>query len=257
MDRCGHCTFETHSKVTGHFHPVYQCRNVDDCHVHKCAPHGLTSIVSNEIVPEDNKDSDRVSVHLNEHLHVHVHNLANSSNMLYLLLENLRLSLWPVRVDEEAETVEPQSRIRNRSTLLQSKENPQRQKGKKTKKEVGKLNYLPIAKKHKSMDSHEDDEEPQLVPVLPLNQGPAASSQGPAASVDSDDENNEFCDDYSARSQDSGRTVLYPDLFILTNDEHWTVTPETHKYAAAAGSFCFMITANGEQQDFYNLTTRK
>ena len=48
--------------------------------------------------------------------------------------------------------------------------------------------------------------------------------------------------------------MLYPDLHILTNDEHWTVTPVTHKYAAAAGSFCFVTTANGEQQDFNNLT---
>ena len=107
---------------------------------------------------------------------------------------------------------------------------------------MGKPNDLPIAKKHKSMDSDEDDEEPQnepgtsstsqpFLPVLPLNQGPAASSQGPAASSNSDDENSE----YSARSQDSGRTVLCPDLYILTNDEHWTVTPETHKFAAAAG----------------------
>ena len=37
--------------------------------------------------------------------------------------------------------------------------------------------------------------------------------------------------------------------------EHWTVTPETHKYAAAAGSFCFVTTANGEKQDICNLTT--
>ena len=29
--------------------------------------------------------------------------------------------------------------------------------------------------------------------------------------------------------------MLCPDLKILTNDEHWTVTPETHKFAAAAG----------------------
>ena len=29
------------------------------------------------------------------------------------------------------------------------------------------------------------------------------------------------------QSQDSGRTVLYPDLCVLTNDEHWTMTPET------------------------------
>ena len=41
----------------------------------------------------------------------------------------------------------------------------------------------------------------------------------------------------------------------MTNDEHWTVTPETHKYASAAGSFCFVTTENGEQQDVCNLTT--
>ena len=29
--------------------------------------------------------------------------------------------------------------------------------------------------------------------------------------------------------------MLCPDLHILTNDEHWTVTPATHKFAAAAG----------------------
>ena len=56
--------------------------------------------------------------------------------------------------------MEPHSRVRNRSTLLQSKEDPQNQKGKKTKNEVGKPNDLPISKKHKSMDSDEDDEEP-------------------------------------------------------------------------------------------------
>ena len=33
------------------------------------------------------------------------------------------------------------------------------------------------------------------------------------------------------------------------------MTPEAHKYAAAAGSFCFVTTENGEQQDLYNLTT--
>ena len=67
-----------------------------------------------------------------------------------------------------------------------------------------------------------------IVPVLPLDQGPAASSQGPAGSANSGDENREYSDEYSARSQDSGRTLPYPDLYILTNDEHWTVTPETH-----------------------------
>ena len=79
------------------------------------------------------------------------------------------------------------------------------------------------------MDSDENDEERQneprtsstsqpFVPVLPLNQGPAASSQRPAASANSDDENSEKSDECSARSQDSGRTVLHPDPCILTND---------------------------------------
>ena len=122
-------------------------------------------------------------------------------------------------------------------------------------------------------DSDEDYEEPQnesgtssnsqaTVPVLPLHQGKGASSQGqearshgPAASADSGDEDSESCDEYSAQSQDSGRTVLYPDLDVLTNDEHWAMTLETHKYAAAVGSFCFVTTENGKQQDIYNLTT--
>ena len=81
-----------------------------------------------------------------------------------------------------------------------------------------------LPKKHKSVDSDEDGEEPQhepgtfsvsqlFVPVLPWNQGLPASSQGPAASANSADENSESCDEYSARSHDSGRTVLYPDLY--------------------------------------------
>ena len=116
------------------------------------------------------------------------------------------------------------------------------------------------------MNSDEDDEEPQkepgtslnsqpTVPVLPLHHGPAASSQGPAASAISGDEVSEYCDEYSAQSQDSGRTVLYPYLLVLNNDEHWAMTPETHKYAAAAGSFCFVTTENGDEQDTRNLTT--
>ena len=81
------------------------------------------------------------------------------------------------------------------------------------------------------MDSDEDDEEPQnepgtssnsqpTVPVLPLHQGPAASSQGPTASANSGDEDREYNDERSAQSQDSERTVLYPDLYVSTNDEH-------------------------------------
>ena len=33
------------------------------------------------------------------------------------------------------------------------------------------------------------------------------------------------------------------------------MTPETHKYAAAAGSFCFSMTEHGEQQGLCNLIT--
>ena len=142
--------------------------------------------------------------------------------------------------------------------------------------EVKKPSDLPKAMKHKPMDSDEDGEEPQnepgtsfntqpSVPVLPLQQGSAASSQGPSASTNSEDEYTDDLDEYgeresgpaiqSARSHDSGRTVLYPDLCVLTNHEHWTVTPETHNYAAAAGSFCFVTTENGEQQDVCNVTT--
>ena len=80
------------------------------------------------------------------------------------------------------------------------------------------------------------------VPVLPLHQGPAASSQGPAASsqrpaasANSDDEDSEYSDEYSTQSQDSGRTVLYPDRYVLTNNDQGTMTPEIHKCAAAAG----------------------
>ena len=104
-----------------------------------------------------------------------------------------------------------------------------------------------------------------IVPVLLLHQGPAASSQGPSASTNSEDEYTEDDDEYghgksdpaiqSSRSHDSGRTVLHPDLHVLTNDEHWPVTPETHKYAAEARSFCFLTTENGEQQHICNLTT--
>ena len=33
------------------------------------------------------------------------------------------------------------------------------------------------------------------------------------------------------------RTQYFTVLYVLTNDEHWTMTPETHNCAAAAGSF--------------------
>ena len=171
---------------------------------------------------------------------------------------------------EDSATVDPQSRVTDHSRSSQDQEDlrrqgPQKQKGKKNTAE--KQPSTPQkAKKYEPMDSDEDDEEPQnepgtssnsqnTVPVLPLQQGPAASSQGPTASAISGDEDSEYSDEYSAQSQDSGRQVLYPDLYVLTNDEHWTMTSETHKYAAAAGSFCFVTTENADQEDICNLTT--
>ena len=139
------------------------------------------------------------------------------------------------------------------------------------------------------MDSDEDVEVPRnepgkssntqpTVPVLPLQPGSATSSHGPSTSTtstssqgtststSSEDESADNDDDHgeeesgpavrSARSQDSGRTVLHPDLCVLTSGERWTMTPEAHKYAAAAaGSFCFVTTENGDKLDFCNLTT--
>ena len=84
---------------------------------------------------------------------------------------------------------------KNKKTRRQGSQTP---KGKKNTAE--KQPSAPQkAKKYKHMDSNEDDEESQneagtssnsqtAVPVLPLHQGPAASSQGPVASVNSVDE---------------------------------------------------------------------
>ena len=52
------------------------------------------------------------------------------------------------------------------------------------------------------------------------HQGQAASSQGPAAFDNSADEDSEYRDEKSARSQDSGRAVFYTDLSVLTDGEH-------------------------------------
>ena len=158
----------------------------------------------------------------------------------------------------------------NHSGPPQGQEDTRRQGPPTPKEKKNTAEKLPStpqkAKKYKFMDSDEDDEKPQnepgtssesqtIVPVLPPQQGPAASSQGPAASADSRDEDCEYSDEDSAQSHDSGRTVPYPCLYVLTTDEHWTMTRKTHKYAAAAGSFCFVTKENGDQQDICNLTT--
>ena len=131
-----------------------------------------------------------------------------------------------------------QGRHRKESPQKQSSE----QKRKKTLTEVKNLSELPKANNHIPMDSDEDEEEPQnelgtssnsrsTVPVLPHHQGRAASSHGPFAFKNSADEDSEQSDEYSARCQDFGRTVFSPDLHVLTDDEHWTVTLETQVWS--------------------------
>ena len=171
--------------------------------------------------------------------------------------------------DEDSATVDPQNRVSDRSRSSQEqgdsrRQGPQKQKGKKTAAENQPSESLKVTK-HKFMDSDEYDEETQnepgtsstsqpTEPVLPLHQGPAASSQGPTVLDNSADEESEYSDEYSAQSLVSERTLYYPDLYVLT-DEHGTMTPETHKYAAAPGSFCFVTTENGHQQNICNLIT--
>ena len=174
--------------------------------------------------------------------------------------------------------LEPKNRVRHHSRSPQNQEDTRRQ-GPQTpqrKKNTAKKQpcTLQKAKTYKHMDSDEDDDEPQNEPgtspyvrqlykqVLLFRQGPEASSQGPgaslqgrAASANSGDEDSEYSDEYNAQSQDSGTTLLDPDLYVLINDEHWKMTPETHKNAAAARSFCFVTTENGDQQDICNMIT--
>ena len=128
--------------------------------------------------------------------------------------------------DKDSATIDTQNRVSHRSKSPQEqvdsrRQGPQPQKGKTTVAER-QPSTPPKAKMPKSMDSDEDDEEPQnepgtssnsqpTVPVLPLHQrpeassqGPAASSQGPAASANSEDEDSEYCDE-----------LLYPEFYIL------------------------------------------
>ena len=122
---------------------------------------------------------------------------------------------------------------------------------------------LPKAKKHKSMDSDEDDEEPQNEPgtsstsqlSTSLSSRTSRNTQGPAVLDNSADEDSEKGYEKSAQSRDSERTLYCSDLYVLTNVEHWTMTPQTHKYAAAARSFCVVTTENGNQQDMCKLIT--
>ena len=164
--------------------------------------------------------------------------------------------------DESSATVDPQNRVSDRWRSHQEREDSRRsgpqqqrhdssqQRGKKTVAER-QSSESPKVKKHNSTDSEKDDEEPQKEPRTSSNTQPI----GPILPSYSGDGDSEYSEEYSAQSQDSGRTVPYPDLYVLTNEEHWTMTLATHKYAAAVGSFRFSITKDGEQQDVCNLIT--
>ena len=88
-----------------------------------------------------------------------------------------------------------------------------------------------VPKKDKPNVSDEDDEEPQNEPGTSSNTQPAV----PVLPKNSGDEDSEYSGGNSAQSQNSERTLFYPDLYVLTIGELWTMTPETHKYAAEAG----------------------
>ena len=77
-------------------------------------------------------------------------------------------------------------------------------------------NEPPKAKKHKSLDSDEDNEEPR-------NESGTSSNTQPAASVlcyNFGDEDSEYSDKFR-------KDFVPPRSLLLTNDEHWTMTLET------------------------------
>ena len=89
-----------------------------------------------------------------------------------------------------------------------------------------KPNGPPSASKHKSMDSDEDDEEPQNEP------GTSSTSQAPTLMTKT--VSIAMCTAHEVRTLDGYCATQIRSHLI--DDEHWTVTPETHKCAAAAGS---------------------
>ena len=116
--------------------------------------------------------------------------------------------------DDDAATVDPQDRVSDRSRSPQEQESSQRQGPQIHKRKQIAAEKQPSgvtkAKKHKFMDSDEDDEEPQnepgtsstfqpTEPLLLYHQGPAACIQGPAAPDNSLDEDSEYSDECSAQ----------------------------------------------------------
>ena len=94
------------------------------------------------IAPEEPNDVDRLS----ECLHMHFHMPASTPNLLHLLLHISRSSLTTKGTDEESATVEPQSRVSDRSQSPQG-QSPQNKKERKPIAETRKPSELPKAKK--------------------------------------------------------------------------------------------------------------
>ena len=143
--------------------------------------------------------------------------------------------------------MEPHDRMSDCSSSPQGKESPQRQKGQKNTAEVKKPRDLPKAKKHKPMDScylsnqvleeviqwvdrsdqlpvHKVHRPGQPRSVHKEHRPAPVLTMNPLTTMTSTEKENLAQQYRSARSHDSRRTVFYPDLYVLTNNEHWTMT---------------------------------
>ena len=159
--------------------------------------------------------------------------------------------------DEDSATVDPQKRVSGRverSPQEQEgsrRQGPQNQKGKKTvaEKQPSELTEVPESTSPLIQVRTMKNLETSLEPLEPLNllyQHFLITLVMKTVSTAMK----------KVHKVGTGKGALfYPDLYVLTNDEHWTMTPQTHKYAAAAGSFCFSMSENGDQQDICNLIT--
>ena len=159
--------------------------------------------LNREVGPEETKDPDHVS----DYIHIHPRMLASSHNLLYFLPEFSNPRQLRTKMKIQQPWITP-NRLSNHSRSPQDQEDsqrqgPQTQKGKKTAAEK-QPSTPPKAKKHKSKDLDEDDEEPQNEPGTSSNSQPTAPvlpySQGPAASAIPGDEDSENSDEKSAQS---------------------------------------------------------
>ena len=155
--------------------------------------------------------------------------------------------------DEESATVEPQSRVSDRSRSAQRTQT-MTMKWYTTNLELLQTLSLQYQYCLSSQDQHPVHTVHRPVPPRPVHKEhrpvPALRMNPPTTETSAKKEN--LAQQYRVHDE---RTVFYPDLYVLTNDEHLTMRSEAHKYAAAAGSFCFVTTENGEKQNVYNLTT--